>query len=441
MLIVECLTGTRIRAWPFLLATGFMGSAHGATCDIDRDGDIDREDIKRIVVARDTRATDVNDPRDADGNGKITMLDARACIRRCNLPNCKVVQPMPSPAIEDPGQTELKKTVSADDATDNASSSTSTPPGQQSDSRQQKALRGDNTWEVKRGDTLYAIGRAIFPGNSARQARLRQDIVRLNPTVFANGANNMDVGVILRLPEYADDKDAQVEAKEPVTQQRPAAVVEPSESSQVPPASPAVITPEPTTVPSPKPAPERISKVEDGKAKTADKANAGVRSRSTGSFFTSLGFSYGGDEIVETDSGIDFVAGAGGHARLGYETLVNRRSGYRVALGLQYNATVSGGDDASLRENYLQLAYQYRADELVYGLGLVAQSGAEVTNDADDDIDYDAASGIFFYLENLDKHPLAGWGVSYTAIELDEEDSDGTADASRLELYYSWRFR
>ena len=57
-------------------------------------------------------------------------------------------------------------------------------------------------WKVTRGDTVYSIGRVIYPGDIRKQAQLRLDIRRLNPAVFENGGNKMSVGVVLKLPEY-----------------------------------------------------------------------------------------------------------------------------------------------------------------------------------------------------------------------------------------------
>lgn len=58
-----------------------------ATCDIDRDGDIDRNDIALITAARNQPAQP-SDPRDADFSGVIDVTDARACSLRCTRPSC-----------------------------------------------------------------------------------------------------------------------------------------------------------------------------------------------------------------------------------------------------------------------------------------------------------------------------------------------------------------
>ncbi|GAF86708.1 unnamed protein product, partial [marine sediment metagenome] len=69
----------------------------GEVCDVDSDSDIDRLDLTAIFAARNQPASGVDDPRDEDANGYITVLDGRACALRCALAQCAVVDP---PAIE-----------------------------------------------------------------------------------------------------------------------------------------------------------------------------------------------------------------------------------------------------------------------------------------------------------------------------------------------------
>jgi hypothetical protein len=57
-------------------------------CDVDGDGDVDLGDINLIVAARNTPATGPDDPRDFDGDGMITVLDARQCVLQCTNPRC-----------------------------------------------------------------------------------------------------------------------------------------------------------------------------------------------------------------------------------------------------------------------------------------------------------------------------------------------------------------
>lgn len=414
------------------LALGFPGLAHAADCDVDSDGDVDRLDVKLIVLDRNTPASGSGDPRDADGDGNISMLDARTCIRRCNLPNCEIIGAKPSPPSGDSSRTQSRQSVPIQDATGTVGKS-------------DLSNIAGNGWRVKKGDTLYAIGRAIFPGDVRRQAQLRNDIVRLNPSVFANGANTMSVGVFLKLPDYVISRGSS--SKAVVTDSVVAPLpVEAAPKPEAPPPAPAlVVEPETETRQSDSSAPEKtltsepVEKAEKEEIRVEEKA-ASPRSRAKGDIIASIGFAYGGDEVADVDSGLDFLAGSGLHFRLGYEQFFSRGRGYRVLLGTQYSKTVGGGDDATLRDTYLQAAYQYRADDLVYGIGITAQSGATLENDVDVTIDYDAANGIVIYLENVGNGNLAGWGLSYTSIELDEKDTDETADASRAEVYYSWRF-
>jgi thrombospondin type 3 repeat protein len=58
-------------------------------CSVDSDGDIDRDDIALITAARNQPASS-GDPRDADKNGYINVLDARACTLRCDRNQCAV---------------------------------------------------------------------------------------------------------------------------------------------------------------------------------------------------------------------------------------------------------------------------------------------------------------------------------------------------------------
>jgi glucose/arabinose dehydrogenase len=58
-----------------------------ASCDVDGNGQVDRADIAAILAARGT-AVGANDPRDADQDGSVTVLDARACTLRCTKAQC-----------------------------------------------------------------------------------------------------------------------------------------------------------------------------------------------------------------------------------------------------------------------------------------------------------------------------------------------------------------
>ncbi len=58
-------------------------------CDVNGDGQIDRLDIALILEALNTPALPDGDPRDADEDGVITVIDARICSTRCTRPGCE----------------------------------------------------------------------------------------------------------------------------------------------------------------------------------------------------------------------------------------------------------------------------------------------------------------------------------------------------------------
>lgn len=62
-------------------------------CDVDRDADVDRVDIAAIMAARNQAAASLADPRDADRDGIINVLDARKCALRCTRASCEVGVP------------------------------------------------------------------------------------------------------------------------------------------------------------------------------------------------------------------------------------------------------------------------------------------------------------------------------------------------------------
>ncbi len=53
-------------------------------CDTDGDGAVDRGDVEEIFEAVDATPLGTADPRDADGDGRITVLDARRCVSECD---------------------------------------------------------------------------------------------------------------------------------------------------------------------------------------------------------------------------------------------------------------------------------------------------------------------------------------------------------------------
>jgi hypothetical protein len=419
------------------LSMGISGLAQAAACDADADGDVDRLDLGLIIKARDTKASGSDDPRDADRDGTITILDARTCVRQCNLPKCLIVDPTPPPPANDSSQLEA--------------------PRAKPD--QKKTIISSKGWKVERGDTLYAIGRAVYPGDARKQARLRQDIVKLNPSVFANGSNNMDVGVVLKLPDYVVPSAPSPKTGEPGPELVPVPTEAAAKPVLQPAARPPVVEPEPVLQPAAPPpvvepelkTPTEVTPAPKSTEKTKPKSQlkkepsvakeqpVSTQSRAEGGVLLSLGFAYGGDELVETDGMLDVTAGSGVHLRLGYDNMPQHGSGYRLSIGLQYSAAFDQDEDASFRDTYLQLAYQYRANPFVYGVGVVSHLGAKLENESTT-TDYDAAIGAIVYLENVGSSNLAGLGLSYTSLDIEEKDTGTSVDASRIEVYYNWRF-
>ncbi|MEO1036766.1 MAG: PKD domain-containing protein [Pseudomonadota bacterium] len=80
-----------------LLLLVFSASTHAAVCDADFDSDVDRKDIGAILKSRRLHV-DAGDPRDANFNGIVTIVDAFICLRRCTLRRCAVIDPMTNTA-------------------------------------------------------------------------------------------------------------------------------------------------------------------------------------------------------------------------------------------------------------------------------------------------------------------------------------------------------
>jgi hypothetical protein len=57
-------------------------------CDVDRDKDVDIFDITAILRALGRKASSAGDPRDMDGNLRITLLDALKCTAKCTRKRC-----------------------------------------------------------------------------------------------------------------------------------------------------------------------------------------------------------------------------------------------------------------------------------------------------------------------------------------------------------------
>lgn len=65
-------------------------------CDADGDRDVDSQDIREIGLAKGTPSAGPGDLRDIDGDGMITLLDARQCVAQCDEAQCGSAPSTPS---------------------------------------------------------------------------------------------------------------------------------------------------------------------------------------------------------------------------------------------------------------------------------------------------------------------------------------------------------
>jgi hypothetical protein len=82
------LTASQTGETPVVFDVTLQDNASGLACDVDRDGDVDRNDVNSIMAARGQRASGPDDARDYDKDGLITVNDGRACVLRCTRTNC-----------------------------------------------------------------------------------------------------------------------------------------------------------------------------------------------------------------------------------------------------------------------------------------------------------------------------------------------------------------
>ncbi|MGH8651892.1 MAG: PKD domain-containing protein [Gammaproteobacteria bacterium] len=78
--------------------------ASATVCDVDADGDIDRNDYLAILADIGESARGPDDPRDADQNGRILSNDPQLCARRCTLALCNIPTNQ-APIANDPAPT------------------------------------------------------------------------------------------------------------------------------------------------------------------------------------------------------------------------------------------------------------------------------------------------------------------------------------------------
>ena len=80
----------RTKHWLWLILCWLVlaGNVWATPCDVDDDGDIDRADLSMISRARNQPASGPDDPRDANGDGMITVADVKVCIPMCTRASC-----------------------------------------------------------------------------------------------------------------------------------------------------------------------------------------------------------------------------------------------------------------------------------------------------------------------------------------------------------------
>ncbi len=71
------------------VVTSFVVQENSIAGDLDFDGDVDRDDINILILAKGQLASSNTDPRDIDGDGRISILDARKAIRLCTNRRCE----------------------------------------------------------------------------------------------------------------------------------------------------------------------------------------------------------------------------------------------------------------------------------------------------------------------------------------------------------------
>ncbi len=70
------------------VVTSFVVQESSILGDLDFDGDVDRDDINILILSKGQLSSSSTDPRDIDGDGRISILDARKAIRLCTNRRC-----------------------------------------------------------------------------------------------------------------------------------------------------------------------------------------------------------------------------------------------------------------------------------------------------------------------------------------------------------------
>lgn len=295
----------------------------------------------------------------------------------------------------------------------------------------------DNQWRIKRGDTLYSIGRFFYPKSNRDQYKLRQDIRQLNPRIFAKGARGLETGMLLILPDYVV-KRSSIKAKPVLPPKKPVRATSPVKPGIK---NLAGVTPRPDK----KIKPESKS---DQQQAVAKKTTRTTIFKSTSSDFSSAyslvaGYSSGGDKALPATGGHDISYGSGFHVQLTYDGLWNNKQGFRVGIGTQMDSVTAGSDSGELTQNYLQVLYIYNLHSSLMGIGLANHSGIHFNSDIGSvvtDINIGSASGLSLFYEYKKLFGENIIGLSHSSLEADLPAGGGKVDMSRTELYYRWEF-
>ncbi|MDH5423391.1 MAG: LysM peptidoglycan-binding domain-containing protein [Gammaproteobacteria bacterium] len=298
-------------------------------------------------------------------------------------------------------------------------------------------LLSEHQWQIKPGDTLYSIARAYFPASNKKQSILRKDIVRINPQVFSNGANKMEVGVFLRLPEYLiKPENSASRVSVPAVKQKPQAIISNENTDNHIKIIENKI--EPVT--------ETDKTVSELPVDKKEESNRVINDRAdhvTSQISFSVGYSTGGDVAVPTQGGHEITYGSGAHLRFLYDQFWSDKNGYRLALGYQLDRVTAGNDSGQLDQTYLQALYVYNTTASLFAVGASYHDNISRTTDISGTQsveDYEPAMGLVMMYEI--KHLFGDniVGLAYTQLETEHSISQVKEDMSRTEIYYRWQF-
>ena len=165
------------------------------------------------------------------------------------------------------------------------------------------------------------------------------------------------------------------------------------------------------------------------------------------SLVLTLGYDFGGDELVNTrdDDASDLKAGDGLWVTAAYEFYVSDRFYLKPELGFKYQGIDADDAEADFSRLPLSLSVNYDITPFMnIGVGIVAELGPELNIDDDrgnlerEDIDFDNAVGGFVRIGFIPVETLE-IGLRATSIEYDPDNGFGDIDGDSIGLYVSGR--